>query len=399
MKYAHLADLHLGSWRDEKMRTLSTNAFLIAIDQCIEENVDFILFAGDLFNTSLPALDTLKIVTKKLKELHDKQIPLYVIPGSHDFSPSGKTMIDVLENAGLLINVHKGEVIDKSLHLKFTTDQKTGAKITGILGRRGLLDRNYYENLVLEETESYKIFMFHTSVTELMPIDLEMVESQPLSTFPKGCHYYAGGHIHHPNLVETEDYVASYTGSLFPVNFHELEKFGRGGYYIITYENNHQEVTWKALEPMKHQGLSLNCANKSPEMITFEILNNFNNLDLKDTLITIKLKGKIQNGNVSDINFKHIFEQLYNQGAYFVMKNTNKLQSENFQEMKISNTDPEFVEEEIIKKHLQQQDLFDKEKEFELTKQLISTLNTTKKEGEKVSDYNKRVIEEIKKSI
>ena len=108
---------------------------------------------------------------------------------------------------------------------------------------------------------------------------------------------------------------------------------------------------------------------------------------------------KIQNGNVSDINFKHIFEQLYNQGAYFVMKNTNKLQSENFQEMKISNTDPEFVEEEIIKKHLQQQDLFDKEKEFELTKQLISTLNTTKKEGEKVSDYNKRVIEEIKKSI
>ncbi len=381
------------------MRTLSTGAFLTAINNCIEEQVDFILFAGDLFNTSLPAIDTLKVVTKKLKELNDKQIPLYVIPGSHDFSPSGKTMIDVLENAGLLINVHKGEVIDKSLHLKFTTDIKTGAKITGILGRRGMLDRNYYKNLVLEQTEGYKIFMFHTSVTELMPIDLDMVESEPISTFPKGCQYYAGGHIHHPNLFETKEYVASYTGSLFPVNFHELEKYGKGGYYIITHENNQQNITWKSLEPMKHHGLKLNCATKSPEMITFEILNHFNNLDLKETLITIKLKGKIQNGNVSDINFKHIFEQLYNQGAYFVMKNTNKLQSENFQEMKIANTDPEFVEEEIIKEHLQQQGLFDKEKEFELTKQLISALNTMKKEGEKVSDYNKRIVEEMRKTI
>ena len=261
------------------------------------------------------------------------------------------------------------------------------------------IQENDYENLVLEETEGYKIFMFHTSVTELMPIDLEMVESQPLSTFPIGCNYYAGGHIHHPNLVETEDYVASYTGSLFPVNFHELEKYGKGGFYIVTYNNNQQNVTWKILELMKHHGLNLNCATKSPEMITFDILNHFNKLELKNTLITIKLKGKIKNGNVSDINFKHIFEQLYNQGAYFVMKNTNKLQSENFQEMKISNTDPEYVEEEIIKEHLQQQDLFDKDKEFELTKQLISSLNTTKREGEKVSDYNKRIIENLKKTI
>ena len=69
MKFAHLADLHLGSWREEKMRDLSTKAFLAAIDDCISRKVDFILFAGDLFNTSLPSLDTLKIVTKKLKEL------------------------------------------------------------------------------------------------------------------------------------------------------------------------------------------------------------------------------------------------------------------------------------------------------------------------------------------
>src|SRR3990167_4960596 len=140
MKYAHLADLHLGSWKEAKMRDLSTKAFLTAIDQCLARNIDFILFAGDIFNTSLPSLDTLKIVTKKLKELKDKNIPLYVIAGSHDFSPSGKTMIDVLENAGILKNVCKGTVNPetKQLQLSFTTDEKTNVKLTGILGRKGL---------------------------------------------------------------------------------------------------------------------------------------------------------------------------------------------------------------------------------------------------------------------
>ncbi len=168
MKYAHFADLHLGSWRDPKMRDLSTQAFLKGMDECIENNVDFILFAGDLFNTSLPSLDSLKIVTKKLKELKDQNIPVYIIAGSHDFSPTGRTMIDVLENAGLLKNVCRGRINQetKKLHLKFTTDEKTGVKITGILGRKGMLDQAYYETLArehLEQEPGYKIFMFHTA--------------------------------------------------------------------------------------------------------------------------------------------------------------------------------------------------------------------------------------------
>src|SRR3989344_7637055 len=141
MKYAHLADLHLGAWKEEKLRDLSVKAFLTAIKDCTDKEVDFILFAGDLFNTSLPSVDTLKIVTKQLKELQEKNIPLYIIAGSHDFSPSGKTMIDVLENAGLLINVCKGSINEESreLHLNFTIDPKTNSKITGLLGKKGQL--------------------------------------------------------------------------------------------------------------------------------------------------------------------------------------------------------------------------------------------------------------------
>ena len=97
MKFAHLADCHIGSWRDPRLKDTSTNAFIKAVDKCINEKVDFILIAGDLFNTSFPRLDNLKTVVGKLKQLNDLDIPVYIVPGSHDYSSSGKTILDVLE--------------------------------------------------------------------------------------------------------------------------------------------------------------------------------------------------------------------------------------------------------------------------------------------------------------
>src|SRR3989338_1051328 len=437
-KYAHLADLHLGSWRDQKMRNLSTQAFLTAMDQCIAQQIDFILFAGDLFNTSLPSLDTLKIVAKKLKELQEKNIPLYVIAGSHDFSPSGKTMIDVLENAGLLTNVCKGTVHPETqqLHLKFTTDRKTGVKITGILGRKGLLDRTYYQNLhlpSLEEEPGYKIFMFHTTLTELKPKHLEMMESHPVSFLPKHFNYYAGGHIHHPTKIEIDRYgPLTYTGALFPNNFAEVEKYSHGGYYIIEDEikqedliqqqnNQHNQIklhhpqdienqqvqplpatpqiTWIPLEVIKHQKLILDCSEKSAEVMAFDIINHFNRMDLQNTLVTIRLTGKLKHGRVSDIPFPAIFDQLYRQGALVIMKNTAGLTTEEFSEIKISTSNPELLEEEIIKEHLQQVKVFDQSTELDLTKSLLKAFNTQKREGETITDFQRRVEEDTDKLL
>ena len=69
MKYAHLADLHLGSWRDEEMRKLSTATFEKAINSCINQKVDFILFAGDIFNNALPAIDIVNFLAFTLQKL------------------------------------------------------------------------------------------------------------------------------------------------------------------------------------------------------------------------------------------------------------------------------------------------------------------------------------------
>ncbi len=407
MKFAHLADLHLGSWREEKMRDLSTKAFLTAIDNCISRKVDFILFSGDLFNTSLPSLDTLKIVTKKLKELKDTGIPLYAIAGSHDFSPSGKTMLDVLENAGLLKNVCKGIVNPetKQLQLRFTEDKKTGAKITGLLGKKGLLDKIYYQNLSLENLEQepgYKIFLFHTTISELKPKHLEQLESQPLSFLPKNFNYYAGGHIHHPTKLEQKGYgTFIYPGALFPNNFSELERYGKGGYALINL-NDHtkeQSIEFVSIEVIKSYSVIFDCQHKTPEVVLFEVANQFNNLEVNNCLITIRLNGALERGKVSDLNFKELFDHLYFRGAYFIMKNTSQLVSKEFEEIKITSSDSEQAEEEIIQEHLQQIKLYDRETEFHLTKSLLQALNTSKREGETVNDFQDRVKGEVQRLL
>jgi hypothetical protein len=57
------------------------------------------------------------------------------------------------------------------------------------------------------------------------------------------------------------------------------------------------------------------------------------------------------------------------------------------------------MEEEIIKEHLQQQKVFDQETELFLTKHLLNILTTTKKEGETLSDFQEKVVQEISKIL
>jgi len=400
MKFAHLADCHIGSWRDPKLNNISTQAFIKAVDLATEKNVNFILISGDLFNTSVPSIDKLKEVTKKLKELKDKNIPVYLIAGSHDFSPSGKTMLDVLENAGLCTNVAKGELVDNKLKLNFTINKKTGAKITGLLGKRGGLEKSFYEELLkdnLEKETGFKIFIFHSLLTELKPKDLEKADSQPLSLLPKNFNYYAGGHPHFVFNKKEESYgLIAYPGPLFPNNFAELEKLGNGGFYI--YEDGN--LTWEPIQVYNIHSIKLDCNHKTVEEVEKELLQEIKGQEFINTIVTIRLEGTLESGKPSDINFKEIFEKLYDKGAYFIMKNTNALVTKEFEEIKIDAATVGDVEAKIIKEHLGQIKVEGlEEKELALTKELIRILSVSRDEGEKVADFEVRIKKEVEKIL
>lgn len=401
MKFAHMADCHIGSWHDPKLKDASMKAFEKAVDLCIQKNVDFILISGDLFNTSLPGVDNLRETVSKLKELKDKEINVYTIAGSHDFSPSGKTMLDVLEKAGLLINVVKGEVIDNKLRLKFTIDKKTGAKITGLLGKKGSLEKEYYESLEkesLEKEEGYKIFMFHSALTEFKTKEIEKIESHPLSLLPKNFNYYAGGHVHYVFEKQEKDYgLIAFPGPLFPNNFKELEDLGRGGFYLI--END--KIEFEPIQVYNILNIKIDADGKIPEKIEEEIISKIKDNELNNTIVTLRVEGILSSGKPSDINFKEIFDKIYNKSAYLVMKNTNKLLGKEFEEIKVKEDSVEAIETSLIKEHLGQikVDKLNPEKEERLIKEMMNLLSVERGEGETVKNFEERLKKEINLSL
>lgn len=395
IRFAHMADCHLGGWREPKLKELNNKSFCYVIDYSIKEKVDFVLIAGDLFNTALPDMDSLQLCIKELKKLKDNKIPVYFIAGSHDFSPSGKTMLSIIEHAGLGVNVSKGDVVDNKLKLKIFVDEKTGVKITGILGKRGGLDVGYYEDLLrepLEQESGYKIFMFHCALNEFKPKGFESLEGMNVSFFPKNFNYYAGGHVHvlqknslelYPNIV--------YPGPVFPNSFSELEKLNHGSFVIV--ENN--EI--KHIPVKFHETVSfrINCEDKSVEQVNKELEELLKD-DVKDCIVTIKLTGTLSSGKPSEIKFTEIIEKFLEKGAVVVLKSTSQLKNKEFEEIKIKNENIENVEEALIKEHLGQQEL---EISQETIQKLMHILSTEKYDGEKTTDYEKRVIEDVEKIV
>jgi len=404
-KFAHIADCHIGAWVDPRMKRLSLDSFEKASEIIILEKVDFLLISGDLFNTAIPGIDLITATARILRKLKDNNVSIYVIPGSHDFSPSGKTILKLFEETGLINIPTKNEVTKEGkLLLKYTIDKKTSVKITGILGRKNMLEREYYELLErtnLESEQGFKIFMLHSAITELKDNEFEKMESLPLSLLPKNHQYYAAGHVHSVIQRDFEGYGrVIFPGPLFPANFRELERLECGSFFINTVREGKIDsrlikVLVKNIFPIK-----IDVNNLSPYEVEERIINEIKNKEFNETIITISVFGELISGKPQDIDFKRIFEMLYSKSAYFVMKNSTKLQNKEQVQTKIDPTKDIFeLEDELIENNLTDTLGLSKDNEKSLVKNAFSSLSVEKSEGEKQADYEERVFGEIYKVI
>ena len=86
MKFAHLADTHLG-YRQYGLIEREKDFYEVfekVIDRIIEEKVDFVIHSGDLFETARPSPMALLTFQKGLLKLKGAGIPMYAIAGNHD---------------------------------------------------------------------------------------------------------------------------------------------------------------------------------------------------------------------------------------------------------------------------------------------------------------------------
>lgn len=401
MKFAHMADCHLGAWANSELTEVGLDSFTNAIDICIKEGVDFVIISGDLFDTGIPSINVLNIAAKKLKELKDNNISIYVVSGSHDYSATGKTMLNVLESAGIMIRVDRqAEGETEGLRLKFTIDEKTGVKLVGMPGRKGTLEEKYYEDIDrknLEEEDGFKIFVFHSAIKEFRPTIFEQMKAIPLSLFPKGFDYYAGGHVHKEDVFEDKNYgKIVYPGGTFPNNYRELEKFKHGGFFIVEADDNNIKVERRDIKSCDVIALTFDAQNKTPEKVEEELREAITDLDVKNKIVLIRVEGVLTSGRVTEIGLRDITKTLKENNARITRVNINKLSTREYEEISIEQTSTkEELEDKLIREQVGQHELgkLSVDKRIELTKSLLQFLSEEKNEGERNADYTDRIFD------
>jgi DNA repair protein SbcD/Mre11 len=422
-KFAHITDCHLGAWRNPNLKEINLKAFQKAISICIEEKVDFIAITGDFFDVNVPELDHVKRAVDIMRKARRQGIEIYMIYGSHDFTASTVSIIDILHSAGLFIKPIEFEQIKDKIKLKFIQDKKTAFKITGLSGRKTGLDSEYYYLLdmrALESEEGLKIFLFHAPISELTPADLAHGESIPLSLLPKGFMYYGGGHLHRRIEHKHDDgkSMIVYPGPLFGSTFTDLEDTAEGerrGFYIISYDNDIETIKADFIE-IKIADIIFNTINVNQNTVK-QIEDKISSVieqmeDLTDKIVLIKVKGTLLLGKRSDINFSRFEEQLSTKCALVSFINRNNLVSPETTPVKVIGTSIEDIEKKVFKeriasfkidpamtdenvKNFIKSKLTSEHGEFTANK-LLLVLKKEKIENETVNDFEKRLMYEVR---
>src|SRR3989344_4462922 len=234
MKFMHLADCHLGAWRQPELNLLNFQSFQKAVQNAIKEKVEFLLIAGDLFDSAYPSIDTLKETFREFRRLKEADIPVFIIAGSHDYSVSGKTFLDVLEKSGFCKNVACFEEKNGKIILQPTLYKNVA--IFGYPGKKSGLEVDEIEKIKLEDCPGFfKILMLHTTIKSavLNP----RIKSVDDSKLPK-VDYLALGHLH----INYNKNGRVYSGPIFPNNLAELEELQGGSFYIVSNGSIKREI-------------------------------------------------------------------------------------------------------------------------------------------------------------
>jgi len=388
VRFAHLADCHLGGWRQEELQKLNFESFKKAVDLIIENKSDFLLISGDLFDSAYPPIEILKETFAEFKKIKESGIPVFIIAGSHDFSASGKTFLDVLEKAGFCKNVEDYE-IQEDKRIKLKPILFNNLAIFGYSGKKSGMEIEDLKKVFFDSVYPFTIFMLHTTIQDVVGnIPMEYLDKNKLPL----ANYYAFGHIHQVFKKEEANSIFIYPGPIFPNNFQELVDLKQGSFELIDIDNGKIKTENIKIKIKEVAYLELHLENGLTA--TEKIIDEADKLNLKDKIFILKLKGKLTQGKTGDIRFNEIESFIQKKGVYSFLRNTSSLESIE-SEIVIESENVENIEDEIIKE-------FSNKNPSDFNSflpRIIDIMAVEKNEDEKSTIFESRFLGELKKIL
>lgn len=222
--FLHAADLHLGApfhglrhsseiWADRLSQALSL-AYRRLVDVAIERSVDFVVLAGDIFDTTHPSYREYLDFQQGLRHLAEAGIPVYLCTGNHDPYESWRR-----EFAQLPENTHLFSAVGPSYYCY----ERAGEPLA-VLAGRGFYTQSWPagENVIagisrndaqraLGKTAPFAIGVIHTGLN----IDTRTAPVAPTALKQAGMDYWALGHVHQPQIIDdAEDPHIVYSGNI-----------------------------------------------------------------------------------------------------------------------------------------------------------------------------------------
>lgn len=322
-KVLHCGDTHLGRKQPSKINKKRVESSIQALDHCVqravEEDVDFIVHAGDVFDTVYPWHSVIDAAKEKLKPLEENEIPMYCIRGNHDRSyGQGRTLkglaIEHLENEYFhLIDPSPNEFQD---HEGGYVDHDDNIRIYGL---------GYHSNKtpsILREFEpegdKFNFLLLHDFVDGVTRSYSDNV-SKADQIAEKDLDYVAIGHDHQPNTEkEINGTTFAATGGTIDYDFNTTE-FGKHCNILkIDPENGIEKLRTEDVPQileLRRLKISIEDAEIDPIRKRIEEISK----DGVDLALKISIEGKAEETDPSNIPTHEIGQQLEEEFENVVM--------------------------------------------------------------------------------
>ncbi len=308
LKILHTSDWHLGKYLDKYSRIEEQEKFINELEQiCNDEEIDLIIIAGDIYDTTNPPILAEKLFFNAMKRLSLKgKRPIVIVSGNHDsasklISPSPlayefgiiiQGMLNTIANVGKYENfeiTRAGEgffeieinnekavfltlpyITEKNINeVIFKSDEEIDMqkefsdKIKDILNN---LSKNYGKDTI-------NIIVSHLFVKGGIETDSERKIQSIGGTyaidpkvFPKNTQYVALGHLHRCQQVKQAECLAYYSGS--PIRYSQSEINYEKVVLVLDIEAN-KEPTIKKIPLTDYKPIDVFKCNSYEEALKF----------------------------------------------------------------------------------------------------------------------------------
>jgi exonuclease SbcD len=314
IRFIHTADIHLGkTYRTSAAEAERYDDFFVMlasiVKSAIDEGVDFVLIAGDLFHTGQILPRTFARTIETLQPLKDAGITCIAVEGNHDWIHRRDSIswMEALSEMGYICLLRPSRTESGEYRFDpFDLEKGFGGHIVikGLniygLGYIGTQAGSHVERICSSITTANNILLFHVGIWSYSPVEIGNMKPEEALPLSNTFDYVALGHGHKPYIVETADGrpYAWNPGSPECVNFGE-ERYSKG-YYLVTVEDGryHHEFRQTSPRPMLVTAVSLDGTASAEEALVRlrdQLSTRLINIsDDRKMLLEVKLTGRVK---------------------------------------------------------------------------------------------------------